>query len=177
MVAHIFIDNLPLTILMITRSPWPIGLLAACEQVVVRSMPVTSITREKRVPASQHPGPMDQWLNEGLQIRSNTFQARFSKLYVCAVALEYTFSKAESNWASSFGVYLLNGYWWWVETVIRKRWCIKNLSFHTKDTLRFLENVRFPTVFLLLKILSFHILMCWIFAAHQSGLRWGSSSG
>ncbi|XP_045127189.1 myotubularin-related protein 13-like isoform X10 [Portunus trituberculatus] len=46
----------------------------ACEQVVVRSMPVTSITREKRVPASQHPGPMDQWLNEGLQIRSNTFQ-------------------------------------------------------------------------------------------------------
>ncbi|XP_069180950.1 myotubularin-related protein 13 isoform X2 [Procambarus clarkii] len=46
----------------------------ACEQVVVRSMPVSSITREKRVPANQHPGPMDQWLNEGLQIRSNTFQ-------------------------------------------------------------------------------------------------------
>ncbi|CAL4080471.1 unnamed protein product, partial [Meganyctiphanes norvegica] len=46
----------------------------ACEQVVVRSMPITSITREKRVPANQHPGPMDQWLNEGLQIRSNTFQ-------------------------------------------------------------------------------------------------------
>ncbi|XP_047497581.1 myotubularin-related protein 13-like isoform X3 [Penaeus chinensis] len=46
----------------------------ACEQVVVRSMPVSSITREKRVPANQHPGPMDQWLSEGLQIRSNTFQ-------------------------------------------------------------------------------------------------------
>ncbi|XP_076069162.1 SET domain binding factor isoform X2 [Oratosquilla oratoria] len=46
----------------------------ACEQVVVRSMPVSSITREKRVAANQHPGPMDQWLNEGLQIRSNTFQ-------------------------------------------------------------------------------------------------------
>lgn len=50
-------------------------LFVACEQVVVRSMPVSSITREKRVPANQHPGPMDQWLNEGLQIRSNTFQA------------------------------------------------------------------------------------------------------
>ncbi|KAK3881737.1 hypothetical protein Pcinc_013820 [Petrolisthes cinctipes] len=46
----------------------------ACEQVVVRSMPVTSITREKRAPANQHPGPMDQWFNEGLQIRSSTFQ-------------------------------------------------------------------------------------------------------
>lgn len=48
--------------------------IAACEQVVVRSMPVTSITREKRAPANQHPGPVDQWLNEGLQIRSSTFQ-------------------------------------------------------------------------------------------------------
>ena len=51
--------------------------LSACEQVVVRSMPVTSITREKRVSGTQHPGPMDQWMSDGLQIRSNTFQVSF----------------------------------------------------------------------------------------------------
>lgn len=45
----------------------------ACEQLVVRSFPVTSLTKEKRV-AVQYLAHLDQWLQEGLQLRSCTFQ-------------------------------------------------------------------------------------------------------
>ncbi|VEN53895.1 unnamed protein product [Callosobruchus maculatus] len=45
----------------------------ACEQVVVRSFPVTSLTKEKRVTV-QYLAHLDQWLQEGLQLRSCTFQ-------------------------------------------------------------------------------------------------------
>ncbi|BES90651.1 Myotubularin protein [Nesidiocoris tenuis] len=43
----------------------------ACEQVVVRSFPVTSLTKEKKVSVQHH---LYQWLQEGLQLRSCTFQ-------------------------------------------------------------------------------------------------------
>uniref|UniRef100_A0A6A7FYR4 Myotubularin-related protein 13-like n=6 Tax=Hirondellea gigas TaxID=1518452 RepID=A0A6A7FYR4_9CRUS len=46
----------------------------ACEQVVVRAMPLCSITREKRVSGGQHHGLIDQWTTDGMQIRSATFQ-------------------------------------------------------------------------------------------------------
>ena len=50
-------------------------LLTACEQVIVRAVPLTSITREKRVSGGQHQGGlMDQWNTDGVQIRSSTFQ-------------------------------------------------------------------------------------------------------
>ncbi|KAK4886969.1 hypothetical protein RN001_003240 [Aquatica leii] len=45
----------------------------ACEQVVVRSFPAMSLTKEKRVTV-QYLAHLDQWLQEGLQIRSCTFQ-------------------------------------------------------------------------------------------------------
>ncbi|XP_060530285.1 myotubularin-related protein 13 isoform X2 [Cylas formicarius] len=45
----------------------------ACEQVVVRSFPVTSLTKEKKVTV-QYLAHLDQWLQEGLQLRSCTFQ-------------------------------------------------------------------------------------------------------
>ncbi|XP_065158308.1 myotubularin-related protein 13 isoform X2 [Atheta coriaria] len=45
----------------------------ACEQVIVRTFPVTSLTKEKRV-AVQYLAHLDQWLQEGLQLRSCTFQ-------------------------------------------------------------------------------------------------------
>jgi len=45
----------------------------ACEQIVVRSFPVTSLTKEKKV-AVQYLAHLDQWLQEGLQLRSCTFQ-------------------------------------------------------------------------------------------------------
>jgi hypothetical protein len=45
----------------------------ACEQLVVRSFPVTSLTKEKRITV-QYLAHLDQWLQEGLQLRSCTFQ-------------------------------------------------------------------------------------------------------
>lgn len=45
----------------------------ACEQVVVRAFPVTSLTKEKKV-AVQYLAHLDQWLQEGMQLRSCTFQ-------------------------------------------------------------------------------------------------------
>lgn len=50
-----------------------LDLLSACEQIVVRAFPVTSLTKEKKV-AVQYLAPLDQWLQEGLQLRSCTFQ-------------------------------------------------------------------------------------------------------
>lgn len=49
------------------------GSSLACEQVVVRAFPVTSLTKEKKV-AVQYLAHLDQWLQEGLQLRSCTFQ-------------------------------------------------------------------------------------------------------
>lgn len=45
----------------------------ACEQIIVRSFPVTSLTKEKRI-SKQYLAHLDQWLQEGLQMRSCTFQ-------------------------------------------------------------------------------------------------------
>ncbi|XP_049836392.1 myotubularin-related protein 13 isoform X2 [Schistocerca gregaria] len=45
----------------------------ACEQIVTRSFPVTSLTKEKRITV-QYLAHLDQWLQEGLQLRSCTFQ-------------------------------------------------------------------------------------------------------
>ncbi|XP_046393982.1 myotubularin-related protein 13 isoform X2 [Ischnura elegans] len=45
----------------------------ACEQVVVRAFPVSSLTKEKRIPI-QYLSHLDQYLQEGLQLRSCTFQ-------------------------------------------------------------------------------------------------------
>lgn len=43
----------------------------ACELIIVRSFPVTSLTKERKITV-QH--QLDQWLPEGLQLRSCTFQ-------------------------------------------------------------------------------------------------------
>ncbi|XP_052823707.1 myotubularin-related protein 13 isoform X6 [Octopus bimaculoides] len=45
----------------------------ACEQIVVRCFPVSTLTREKRI-SVQYLQHLDQWLHEGLQLRSNIFQ-------------------------------------------------------------------------------------------------------
>ncbi|XP_011302109.1 myotubularin-related protein 13 isoform X1 [Fopius arisanus] len=45
----------------------------ACEQMVVRAFPVTSLTKEKRV-SVQNLAHLDQCMQEGLQLRSCTFQ-------------------------------------------------------------------------------------------------------
>lgn len=52
---------------------WPIDPLglAVGEQVVTRSFPIASLTKEKRISVSL---PMDQYVQEGLQLRSCTFQ-------------------------------------------------------------------------------------------------------
>lgn len=50
-----------------------VGSVAACEQLVVRAFPVTSLTKEKRVPV-QNVAHLDQCHQEGLQLRSSTFQ-------------------------------------------------------------------------------------------------------
>ncbi|KAI0213842.1 Myotubularin-related protein 13 [Lamellibrachia satsuma] len=47
--------------------------LLACEQIVCRSFPVSTLTREKKV-SVQYLTHIDLWLQEGLQLRSNTFQ-------------------------------------------------------------------------------------------------------
>lgn len=52
-------------------------LCAACEQPVVRAFPVTSLTKEKRI-SVQYLAHLDQWLQEGLQLRSCTFQVSSS---------------------------------------------------------------------------------------------------
>lgn len=45
----------------------------ACEQTVVRSFPVSTLTKEKKI-AVQYLQHLEQVLPEGLQLRSNTFQ-------------------------------------------------------------------------------------------------------
>ncbi|XP_070199867.1 myotubularin-related protein 13-like isoform X2 [Littorina saxatilis] len=44
-----------------------------CEQVVMRCFPVSTMTKEKKI-SVQYIQHLDQWLQEGLQLRSNTFQ-------------------------------------------------------------------------------------------------------
>lgn len=56
---------------------------AACfpsvrEQIVTRSFPVASLTKEKRISVTL---PMDQFVQEGLQLRSCTFQVLASPTY------------------------------------------------------------------------------------------------
>lgn len=46
----------------------------ASESVIVRSFPISSIVKEKRVTISSIPS-LDQYLQEGIQLKSNTFQA------------------------------------------------------------------------------------------------------
>ena len=50
-----------------------VGGFAACEQVVCRAFPVSTLVREKKI-SVQYVAHIDQWLQEGLQIRSVTFQ-------------------------------------------------------------------------------------------------------
>ncbi|XP_043190119.1 myotubularin-related protein 13-like isoform X3 [Amphibalanus amphitrite] len=45
----------------------------ASELAIVRSLPISSLTKEKRISVQYLPH-LDQWLQEGLQLRSNTFQ-------------------------------------------------------------------------------------------------------
>ena len=45
----------------------------ACEHVVCRSFPVSSLTKEKKMNA-QYLSHIDQWLQEALQLRSCVFQ-------------------------------------------------------------------------------------------------------
>lgn len=47
------------------------GLFQVGEQVVVRSFPVAALTKEKRISVQT---PVDQLLQDGLQLRSCTFQ-------------------------------------------------------------------------------------------------------
>ncbi|TKS91040.1 Myotubularin-related protein 5 SET-binding factor 1 [Collichthys lucidus] len=47
------------------------GLMGVGEQVVTRSFPIASLTKEKRISVTL---PMDQFVQEGLQLRSCTFQ-------------------------------------------------------------------------------------------------------
>ncbi|KAL8615600.1 hypothetical protein ACOMHN_026590 [Nucella lapillus] len=44
-----------------------------CEQVVMRCFPVSTLTKEKKM-GTQYLQHLDQWLSEGLQLRSNIFQ-------------------------------------------------------------------------------------------------------
>ncbi|XP_074660812.1 myotubularin-related protein 13-like [Tubulanus polymorphus] len=44
-----------------------------CEQIVSRSFPVSTLTKEKKL-GVQYLSHIDQWVQEGLQIRSSTFQ-------------------------------------------------------------------------------------------------------
>lgn len=44
-----------------------------CEQTIVRAFPITALAKEKRI-SVHYLGHLDQWLQEGLQLRSNTFQ-------------------------------------------------------------------------------------------------------
>lgn len=53
----------------------------ASELQVIRCFPVASLTKEKRI-SSQFLTHLDQYLQEGLQLRSNTFQVINLKLYV-----------------------------------------------------------------------------------------------
>ncbi|KAG1665469.1 Myotubularin-related protein 13 [Nymphon striatum] len=43
------------------------------ENIVIRYFPISSLTKEKKVNV-QYPAHLDQWFQEGLQLRSNTFQ-------------------------------------------------------------------------------------------------------
>ncbi|XP_048241880.1 myotubularin-related protein 13-like isoform X3 [Haliotis rufescens] len=45
----------------------------SCEQIVIRSFPVATLTKEKKISVQYLPH-LDQWLQEGLQLRSNVFQ-------------------------------------------------------------------------------------------------------
>jgi myotubularin-related protein 5/13 len=44
-----------------------------CEQIICRSFPVSSLVREKKINV-QYLAHLDHWLQEGLQLRSSTFQ-------------------------------------------------------------------------------------------------------
>lgn len=46
---------------------------SACEQMVIRTFPIASLTKEKRITV-QYLAHLDQLLQEGLQLRSATFQ-------------------------------------------------------------------------------------------------------
>lgn len=67
--------------------------MIACEQTVVRSFPIMSLTKEKRITA-QYLAHLDQWLQEGYQLRSSTFQVSTSTSLVLSVR--------EKNWEHLF---------------------------------------------------------------------------
>ena len=56
--------------------------ISACEQVVTRSFPVSSLYKEKKISVAQTSNThhLEQFLPEGLQLRSTTFQVRYNWL-------------------------------------------------------------------------------------------------
>lgn len=50
------------------------------EQVVIRSFPIASLTKEKKINVQAQ---VDQFIQEGLQLRSCTFQVRWLGLLLC----------------------------------------------------------------------------------------------
>ena len=53
---------------------------AACEQIVCRSFPVSTLTKEKKM-SSQYVAHIDQNLQEAIQLRSCVFQVSFSQFH------------------------------------------------------------------------------------------------
>ena len=84
----------------------------ACEQLVVRSFPVASLTKEKRV-AVQYLAHLDQWLQEGLQLRSCTFQVKQQHLTLCcALNSKVCCWKLTPTVAVFISLAYKVGFWW-----------------------------------------------------------------
>lgn len=56
------------------------------EQTVIRSFPIASVTKEKKISIQNQ---LQQSMQEGLQISSATFQVNLVKIYVAAVSSKY----------------------------------------------------------------------------------------
>lgn len=65
---------------------------AVGEQVVTRSFPIASLTKEKRISVSL---PMDQFVQEGLQLRSCTFQVLLILISTFVWRLQSLFKKGK----------------------------------------------------------------------------------
>jgi len=63
--------------------------VVACEHVVCRSFPVSSLTKEKKMSAQYLPH-IDQWLQEALQLRSCVFQVRLQCTHTHCIHLVMT---------------------------------------------------------------------------------------
>lgn len=78
----------------ITEQTWFCDLTGVCvvssvgEQTVIRSFPIASVTKEKKISIQNQ---LQQSMQEGLQISSATFQVKgsFVKIYVATVSSKY----------------------------------------------------------------------------------------